>query len=200
MSLQRWPRRPCEIQPGGASSDGVTVVVVTGVSGSGKSTVGAALADRLGWDFLDGDDFHPAANVDKMRRGIPLDDADRAPWLDHLHELIASRVASGKPAVLACSALKGRYRRRLVEGFDDDAVTFVHLDVDRATLEERLRARRGHYMPPSLLDSQLAVLEAPTPGDEAIVVDAGRPVAQVIDAIAARLPDEEGGNATMATT
>jgi len=178
----------------------VTVVVVTGVSGSGKSTVGAALADRLGWDFLDGDDFHPPANVDKMRRGIPLDDADRAPWLDHLHELIASRVAAGKPAVLACSALRRRYRRRLAAGFDDGAVAFVHLDADRATLEERLRTRRGHYMPPSLLDSQFAALEVPTPGDGAVVVDADRPVAEVVDAIATRLDQGPGGNATMATT
>ena len=177
----------------------MTVVVVTGVSGSGKSTVGAALADRLGWDFLDGDDFHPASNVDKMRRGVPLDDADRAPWLDRLHELIATRVASGESAVLACSALKRRYRARLAEGFGAGAVVFVHLDVDRDTLAARLRARKGHHMPPSLLDSQLATLEVPTP-DEAIVVDAARPVAEVVDATTARLPDEEGPDAAMATT
>jgi gluconokinase len=162
----------------------VTVVVVTGVSGSGKSTIGRALADRLGWDLLEGDDFHPAANVEKMRRGVPLDDADRAPWLDRLHAAIAGRVAEGRPAVLASSALKRRYRDRLREGFDPGDVRFVHLDVDRATLERRLRGREGHYMPATLLDSQLADLEPPT-ADEAQVVDATRPPEEVVAAIVA---------------
>lgn len=158
--------------------------MVTGVSGSGKTTVGEALAERLGWEFLEGDDFHPEANVEKMRRGEALDDADRDPWLDRLHAAIVERVAAGKPAVLASSALKRRYRERLREGLDPGAVRFVHLDVDRATLERRLRERRGHYMPPSLLDSQLADLEPPA-ADEALVVDATRPVDQVVEAIVA---------------
>jgi len=175
----------------------VTVVVVTGVSGSGKSTVGKALAAHLGWDFVDGDDFHPAANVDKMRHGVPLDDADRAPWLAQLHELIATRLAAAEPTVLACSALKRRYRARLAEGVDAGVVTFVHLDVDRPTLEQRLRTRQGHYMPPSLLDSQLAALETPSP-DEAIVVDANGPVADVVEEVVERL--HQGPGATMATT
>lgn len=169
----------------------MTVVVVTGVSGSGKSTIGRALADRLGWDLLEGDDFHPAANVEKMRRGVPLDDADRAPWLDRLHAAIADRVAAGNAlagnnAVLASSALKRRYRDRLRQGLDPGAVRFVHLDVDRATLERRLREREGHYMPPSLLDSQLADLEPPTAG-EALVVDATRSPDEVVAAIVAGL-------------
>jgi gluconokinase len=160
------------------------VIVVTGVSGSGKTTVGEALAERLGWEFLEGDDLHPEANVEKMRRGVALDDADRGPWLDRLHAAIVERLAAGKPAVLASSALKRRYRERLREGLDPGAVRFVHLDVDRATLERRLRERKDHYMPPSLLDSQLADLEAPA-ADEALVVDATRPVDQVVDDIVA---------------
>jgi gluconokinase len=164
----------------------VTVVVLTGVSGSGKSTVGAALADSLGWDFIDGDDFHSPANVAKMTRGIPLDDADRASWLAVLHDLIADRVAAREPAVLACSALKRRYREQLSEAVPAGAVRFAHLDVDRATLQQRLRRRRNHYMPPSLVDSQLATLEPPTP-TEAIVVDAARPLPDIVGDLVADL-------------
>lgn len=164
-----------------------------GVSGSGKSTVGQALADRLGAELVEGDDLHPAANVEKMRRGEPLDDADRAPWLDRLHAAIAERVAAGTDAVVASSALKRRYRDRLREGLPPDAVRIVHLDVDRATLLDRLGRRQGHFMPPALLDSQLADLEEPLPNEAgAIVVDANRRVevvvAQVVgmwDAVAA---------------
>jgi carbohydrate kinase (thermoresistant glucokinase family) len=162
------------------------VVVVTGVSGSGKSTVGAALAERLGWAFFDGDDFHPQANVDKMRRGIALDDTDRAPWLERLHDLVRTRVDMGAPAVLACSALKRSYRAALRVGLPHDVVRFVHLDVDAETLAARLGGRRGHYMPASLLASQLATLEVPTPA-EALVVDGGRPVAVIIDELYASL-------------
>jgi len=156
--------------------------VVTGVSGSGKSTVGAALATRLGWDFVEGDDYQPAANVAKMRRGVPLDDADRDPWLDALHREIAARVAAGRPAVVASSALKRRYRDRLGEGLAEGALRFVLHDVDRATLERRLRERKGHFMPAALLDSQLADLQRPSPG-EAVVVDATRPVDRVVEDI-----------------
>lgn len=162
------------------------VVVVTGVAGSGKSTVGAALADRLGWEFFDGDDFHPATNVDKMRHGVPLDDDDRAPWLARLQDLVHTRVDMGAPAVLACSALKRSYRTMLRAGLPHDTVRFVHLDVDAATLASRMQARKGHYMPPSLLASQLDALEKPTP-DEALVVDATGPVASVVDEVVAQL-------------
>ena len=162
-------------------------MVVMGVSASGKSTVGEALADRLGAEFVEGDDRHPAANVAKMARGEALDDADRAPWLDALHAAIAERVAAGKDLVMASSALKRRYRDRLREGLAPGAVRFVHLDVDRATLLERLRERKGHFMPPSLLDSQLADLEPPTAAEGAVVVDAARPPDHVLDEIVAGL-------------
>jgi gluconokinase len=171
-------------------ADPVTVVVVTGVSGSGKSTVGAAVADRLGWAFLEGDDFHSPAAIEKMRRGEPLDDADRDPWLDRLHGEVVRRVADGEPAVLAASLLKRRYREHVAAGCDPGDVRFVFLDVDRATLAERLRTRKGHYMAASLLDSQLAALEPPT-DDEALVVEGAHPLAVVVADLARRLVVEE---------
>mgnify|MGYP001244534592 CR=1 FL=1 len=140
------------------------VIVVMGVSGAGKTTLGRALAATLGWDFADADDFHPAANVAKMRAGTPLDDDDRAPWLAALRVEIERRITLGKPLVLACSALKASYRRVLV-GDDADRVRLVHLDGSPELIAQRLAARTGHYMPPSLLDSQLATLEAPTDGE-----------------------------------
>lgn len=149
------------------------IVVVMGVSGAGKSTVGAALASALRWTFVEADELHPAANVDKMRRGEPLDDADRAPWLD----AVAARMRALPDAVVACSALRERYRARLRVRSD---VRFVFLDVPRAELERRLTERKGHYMPPSLLPSQLDTLERP---DDALTIDGARPV----DAIVARI-------------
>lgn len=149
------------------------IVVVMGVSGAGKSTVGAALASALRWTFVEADELHPAANVDKMRRGEPLDDADRAPWLD----AVAARMRALPAAVVACSALRERYRARLRVRPD---VRFVFLDVPRAELERRLTERKGHYMPPSLLPSQLDTLERP---DDALTIDGARPV----DAIVARI-------------
>jgi gluconokinase len=157
-------------------------VVVMGVTGSGKSTVGAALAARLGWSFVDGDDHHSAANIAKMRRGVPLDDADRAPWLATLNALVADDVRRGRDVVLACSALTRAYRRRLAEGV---SLRFVYLRVPPDVLAARLRERAGHFMPPALLASQLATLEEPT-GDEALVVDDG-PVDSVVGEIVAWL-------------
>jgi gluconokinase len=145
-----------------------------GVAGSGKSTVGRLLAERLGWPFLDGDDFHPAENVEKMRRGIPLTDADRLPWLRHLHEL-ASRCEN---AVLACSALKESYRRILSGG--DPRVRFIYLRADPALLASRLEGRKGHFFKRALLDSQLDALEEPT---EAIIVDASQPAEATVQEI-----------------
>ena len=163
-----------------------TAVVVMGVSGSGKTTVAVDLARRLGWEFAEGDDHHPPANVEKMRSGAPLDDADREPWLRGLAAWIAGRERAGTSCVLTCSALKRRYRNLLREG--NDAVWFVHVDVPEAVLVDRLARRTGHYMPASLLGSQLAALE-PLAGDEPglTVPGTGEP-GEVVDAIVAALP------------
>jgi gluconokinase len=153
------------------------IVVLMGVCGCGKTTTGRALAGEMGWPFLDADDFHPEGNVAKMRAGIPLTDDDRWPWLDRLASELAAINAGGAHAVLACSALRQAYRDRLARAGD---VRFVHLHGDRATLASRLAARPGHYMPASLLDSQLATLEAPA---GAPVVDIRLPVAAQVAAI-----------------
>ncbi len=129
-----------------------------GVTGCGKTTVGELLATDCGWEFHDADDFHPAANVAKMRAGIPLNDADRDPWLAALRSEIDSRLSRGESAVLACSALKQSYRDRLHAA---EAVRFVHLRGDASLIRERLLARSGHYMDPGLLASQFAALEEP---------------------------------------
>jgi carbohydrate kinase (thermoresistant glucokinase family) len=157
------------------------VVVVMGVCGSGKTVIGRLLAARLGCDFLDGDDFHPPANVEKMRSGTPLADADRWPWLDRLATEIGARLADGRGGVVACSALARRYRDRL--GIARPSVTLVHLDGDRDLLARRLAARQGHFMPATLLDSQLAALERPMPDEHALVLN----VAEAPDAIAERI-------------
>jgi gluconokinase len=142
------------------------VVLVMGVAGAGKTTLGTALARRLGACFIDADDLHSADNVARMERGIPLDDADRAPWLRDVRAAVDQELGRGHDVILACSALKATYRDVLLGGLERAVV--VHLRVDRATLERRLASRPGHYMPASLLDSQLEALEEP--GD-AIVVD-----------------------------
>jgi gluconokinase len=159
------------------------IVVLMGVSGSGKTTVGRSLAAELGWTFLEADDFHPRASVEKMAAGIALTDADRLPWLDRLAEEIRGETARGRDVVLACSALKQAYRERLSQGARQDLV-FVYLKGDATTIEPRLALRSGHYMPASLLASQFAALEEPT---GAIVVDIRQtPKAQATE-IAAQL-------------
>jgi len=144
------------------------VIVVMGVSGSGKTTVAEALARRLGSDFAEGDAFHPEANVAKMRAGIPLDDLDREPWLDAIAAWIAQVRDSGKRCVVACSALKRAYRRRLAAGHDD--VRFVYLQGDYDLVAGRLARRRGHYMPLALLRSQFDALEEPGREENPLVV------------------------------
>lgn len=155
-------------------------LVVMGVSGSGKSTLAAMLAGKLGWAMAEGDDYHSAANRAKMAAGVPLDDEDRRPWLDALHAVLAGWQAEGISGVMTCSALKEAYRAQLTEGLDD--VRLVWLDPPRKALEERLAHRKGHYMNPQLLDSQLDTLEPPTGGSVLHVAgDAGA------EALAARV-------------
>ena len=144
-------------------------IVVMGVSGSGKSHIGRLLAERLGWAFADADDFHPAANVAKMRSGVPLDDADREPWLAALAGLLQAALADGRPLVLACSALKRSYRERL--GLPQPGIRLVLLTGPAELLRKRIEQRAGHFMPATLLDSQLAVLEPPEPDEAAIEID-----------------------------
>ena len=153
-------------------------VILMGVSGSGKSTVGASLAQRLECPFLDADDFHPAANAEKMKRGIPLNDEDRMPWLARLHDELEHRLGSGASAVLGCSALKESYRKILEEGLS--RIDFVFLDVDQLTLTERLGKRKDHFFPKELLESQFAALERPA---DAIVVDARLQFQDVVEQI-----------------
>ena len=150
-----------------------------GVSGSGKTAVGTRLAEKLQYQFLDADNFHPPANIEKMRHGIPLTDEDRFPWLRNLHAELTSRLSQGQSVILACSALKEEYRAILQEGLTQ--VRLVYLHVDRETLAERLQKRAGHFFPKELLDSQLATLEVP---HDAFVVEENRPLDQVVDIIA----------------
>lgn len=150
------------------------VIIVMGVTGAGKTTVGQLLAEQLGWDFLDADDFHPAANVEKMQRGIPLDDEDRKPWLERLRAEIAGRESSGRNLVLACSALKNDYRKMLAEG---PGVKFVFLKGGRELIAQRLRARHGHFADEKILDGQFADLEEPA---GAVVIDIGAAPAELV--------------------
>jgi len=158
-----------------------------GVSGSGKTTVGKALAERLGFVFQEGDDLHPAANIAKMSAGVPLTDQDRAPWLAAIVAWIDSRLAGGGGGVITCSALKAAYRRRLTEG--RAAVKLVYLQGPEALIAARVAHRAGHFMPPSLLGSQFADLEAPTSKEGAIVVSIEQPLAGQVDAVVEGLND-----------
>ena len=170
------------------------ILIVAGVSGSGKTTVGALLAGRLGWLFADADDFHPAANVAKMRAGIPLTDEDRWPWLRAIAAWMDDAIARGESAVVTCSALKRRYRDVLLAGRPEARLVF--LSVDRELLERRLAARHGHFFPQQLLDSQLAALEPVGPDENAVAVavHAGdSPAATVAAIIAVIWPDGGAG-------
>lgn len=174
-------------------------VVVMGVTGTGKSSIGRALADALDWVFIEGDAVHPAANIAKMRAGIPLTDEDRIPWLEALGWLTAQRDAEGRSTVVASSALRRMYRDLLRGAVPDGPTFFVHLVAPSSVLLGRMRAR-DHFMPPALLDSQFDALE-PLSGDEdGVMIDVDRPPADVLgEALAtvrARFPDTVGHDPT----
>jgi gluconokinase len=160
------------------------IVIVFGVSGAGKTTIGKLLAQELGWRFYEADDFHSQVNIDKLRRGIPLTDDDRWPWLEKLRQLIKRSLEPGENAVLACSALKRAYRERLRVS---DEVKFVFLRGDYALIEKQLRQRRGHFMNPELLRSQFADLEEPGPDEDVITVELGRTPEQIVEEIKTKL-------------
>lgn len=161
------------------------VLIVMGVSGCGKSTVGQALADALGWDFRDGDAFHPPANVAKMKSGAPLIDDDRWPWLDAIARYIDETRAADGHAIIACSALKRAYRDRLKGARSD--VTFVHLAGSQDLIETRMAARKNHFMPLGLLDSQFATLEAPADEEGAITVSVAGAPGEIVNDVMARI-------------
>ncbi|HET7617285.1 MAG TPA: gluconokinase [Vicinamibacterales bacterium] len=158
------------------------VIVVMGVAGSGKTTVGEKLADALGAAFLDADALHPAENIDKMARGIPLDDEDRAPWLERVHARVRAAFAEKTTIVVACSALKQRYRDQIAGGIP---ITWVYLRGSRALVQDRLAHRQGHFMPATLLDSQFRDLEEP---HDAIDVDISLSPDAIVQRILAELP------------
>lgn len=159
-----------------------SVIVLIGVAGVGKTTIGTLLSERLGWRFFDADDFHTPANIAKMAGGIPLDDGDRSPWLMRLRREVIDHALSGDPVVLACSALKASYRKTL--GISEPGISAVFLECDPATLAGRLAARTGHYMKTELLASQLEALEVPSPA-EAFHIPATLPPAEIVDRIVA---------------
>ena len=152
-----------------------TGFIVMGVAGSGKTTVGKALADRLGWDFFDADDFHPAENIAKMAAGIPLNDSDRTPWLTALSDQLFATLKAGRHPVLACSALKESYRKQLVEG--KNGVEIIYLKGSYDLLWARLSTRQGHFMKPEMLKSQFATLEEPK---NALILDVSMPLEEML--------------------
>ena len=164
-------------------------IVVMGVSGCGKSTLGQALAARLGTPFIEGDTLHPPANIAKMAAGLPLDDMDRQPFLEAVAQALQ---AAGPGAVAACSALKRQYRDLLRS--HAGRVVFVLPTLDRALLAERMDAREGHFMPATLLDTQLTTLEPPTPEEQALCIDGSLPTTAQVEAVLAALKDTQDGH------
>jgi len=152
--------------------------IVMGVSGSGKTSVGKSLAEHLGWDFYDADDFHPPANIEKMSKGMPLDDSDRVPWLTSLHDLISTSLIQALPGVLACSALKESYRQRLLEG--NSGVQIVYLKGSYELIWSRMTRRKNHYMKADMLKSQFDALEEPS---DAWTVDISLPMEEILQVV-----------------
>lgn len=165
--------------PSPAAPGTPTAVVVMGVSGSGKTTVAEDLAARLGWRFAEADEFHPQANIDKMTAGTPLTDDDRWPWLEAMRAWLAERAAAGESAVVTCSALRRSYREVLRRG--GERVLFLHLTGPREVLAQRMGTRKGHFMPGSLLDSQLATLEPLAPDEPGVEVSVEQPAHEIVD-------------------
>ena len=167
------------------------VIVVMGVSGSGKSTLARALAEAWNWDFQEGDELHPPANIDKMRAGLALDDDDRRPWLERVAAWIAAEPARGRDGVVTCSALKRRYRDRLRRA--GAGVRFVCIELPPAELERRLRRRR-HFMPASLLDSQLRTLEVPDAAENVLVVAGEDATEDIVAAVGRWLEQDDAAD------
>ena len=162
-----------------------TGFIIMDVSGSGKTTVGKALAEKLDWDFFDADDFHPPENIFKMAAGIPLDDSDRTPWLAALSDRLFSTLTAGRQPVLACSALKESYRAQLLEKTRGIAIVYLKGSYD--LIWARMSAREGHYMKPAMLQSQFAILEEPR---DALVLDVSMPMEEMLRSVLAFLNDE----------
>jgi carbohydrate kinase (thermoresistant glucokinase family) len=177
--------------------DAPAVIVIMGVSGAGKSTIAAILASRLGWTYEDADWFHPASNVEKMHSGLPLTDADRWPWLEGIAAWIDATRREGGHGVIACSALKRAYRRVLVGDRSD--VRIVYLKGDRELIARRMITRHGHFMPPSLLDSQFAALEEPSSEENPIVVSIEARPHAIAEEIVAKLSLARAGQETRAS-
>ena len=155
------------------------IIVLMGVAGSGKTTIGRILSDILGWDFFDGDDFHPVANVEKMRAGIPLNDDDRDTWLAALRSLTSQKIQQSVSAIIACSALKEKYRQRLQAG-DGDLIRFVYLKGEYTLIQKRLQSRENHFMNPHLLASQFETLEEPK---DILTIDIGEDPLVIVESI-----------------
>ena len=166
--------------------EGARIIVATGVSSSGKTTVGKLIAQRLHAPFLEGDDYHSAANIKKMSAGIPLTDDDRWPWLDALGKALGEAAGSKSVAVAACSALRRAYRDRMVKAAGEPIV-FVYLNGSYAEIDQRMRARKGHFMPESLLKSQFATLEPPAPDENAIDVPIADTPEKVVETVLKKL-------------
>lgn len=167
------------------TAEPICALIVMGVSGSGKSTVATALAERLGWSCLDGDRFHPAGNIAKMSAGLPLTDEDRWPWLNAIADEIERACKAGQHAVIACSALKRAYRKLLLRGRND--VRFVFLSGTQELIAARLTGRKGHFMPPELLASQFRTLEPPDQDESVIAVSIDAAVDAIVDDVLRQL-------------